>query len=314
VRFCLILTQVLLIITSLPAYGDLIGSQGRPDGRTIDRVIARVGSEPVTLLEVQSLQAADPDITYSAALDLLIDQRLVLSWARSNSVTVSQKEIERTERAVMEGNNIPEDRFDELLASRGQDRETFRDGLRDQIMVNKALSQALEPAMRIDDEEIEKRYKELYPPRRTFTIRHILLKPDTSGAENEVSVGELAAQIMDRIRKGAPFEDMALEYSADRVSAVEGGFLGSFREGELLPELEKLALELEPGDLGGPVRTSMGFHILKLEGKSLTEPPPLSQVRDGIRADLISRREPEVREQWLKELREKAFIEIFADE
>lgn len=311
------LTPVILLITfiiqSSPAYCKDTVSSGKPAGTSLDRLVARVNSEPITELEVQALRKDNPELSFTAALDVLIDQRMVLSWAKSNGITVLEREILKTEQAIMENNGIPGDRFDEVLAARGQNRETFRDDLRNQILVNKAMSKALEPAIRIDEQEIEKIYNEDYPPRRTFTLRHILLKPDTADGRDEAATMDLAVRIMKQIREGASFEDMALEYSADRDSAAEGGFLGTFSQGELLPELEEVALELEPGEIGGPVETSNGIHIISVDEKGLTQPPPLSQVRDKIRADLISRREPEVREKWLRELKEKAFIEVFAD-
>jgi parvulin-like peptidyl-prolyl isomerase len=312
-RSALFVLPFILILLTSSAYCETSGFTGDLEAGTIDRVIARVDSEAITFMEVRFLQENNPDLTHSAALDALIDQRLVLSWARSSMIMVSQEDIMKTEKAIMESNNFSEERFDEVLASRGQDRETFREELKDQILVNKALSLALEPAMRIDEKEIEQRYEELYPSRSTFTLRHILLKPDPSNGQDEAYVRELAVNIMDRIREGTPFEDMALEHSVDKISSGEGGYLGTFSEGELLPELEKMALKMEPGELGGPVQTTMGIHVLKLEEKGFSEPPPLSRVRDKIRAELISQREPGAREKWLRELRENAYIEIFTD-
>jgi hypothetical protein len=58
----------------------------------------------------------------------------------------------------------------------------------------------------------------------------------------------------------------------------------------------------------------MGFHIIRLDEKNLTEPPPLTTVREEIRADILSGKEAEARVQWLRELEDSTFIEIFPDE
>jgi parvulin-like peptidyl-prolyl isomerase len=304
----------ILFISSSPVFGQTGNLSENRTYKFIDRIVARVGDEPITQREVQILQASSSDLTYPAALSTIIDHRLVLSWARSKGLTVSQEEVEQSEKSIIEKNNLSEDRFEELLASRGQSRQTFRDDLMEQLIVNRALSIALSPRIRIEDKEIKQRYEEIYLPEKTFTIRHILLKHSDSAGGNEIAVMEEAVRIVDEIKAGASFEDAALKHSMDLASAEKGGELGTFKEGELLPELEKAALELEPGEVAGPVKTTMGFHIIKLDAIGVIGPPPLTAVREEIRADLLSGRETEVRMQWLKELRDGTFIEIFPDE
>ena len=304
----------LLFIMSMPPISvsaEIVYASGGRERQLIDRIVARVGSEPITQREIESLQAASPDLTYSTALQALIERRLILSWAESNRVTVSREELDRAEQAILENNNMSEARFEEILATRGQNRQLFRDDLMEQLIINKALRSALSPRITVQDEEIEQWYEENYPARMTFTIRHILLTPDVSGKEDDSAVLERANRIIEKIRSGASFESMAIQYSMDKTSAFKGGELGTFREGELVPELEKLALDLDSGELGGPVKTTMGYHILRLDGKRISEPPPLAEVREEIRATLASRKEVEVQTQWLKELRDSIFVEIF---
>jgi peptidyl-prolyl cis-trans isomerase SurA len=303
-----------LFISSFPVLGNATDLSGDRVVKPVDRIVARVGSEPITQREVQTLQATRSDLTYSDALRSLVEHRLVLSWARTRGLTVSQEEVDRVEKSIMENNSLSEVRFDELLASRGHNRQTFRDEMMEQLIVNKALSTALGPKVRIEEHEIKQRYEEIYPPKKTFTIRHILLKPSVSEGEDETAAWEQAVRIADEIKGGASFENMALQHSMDPASAEKGGELGTFREGELVPELERAALDLEPGEVVGPVRTTMGFHILRLDGKGVTEPPPLASVHEEIRADLLSGKETEARVQWLKELMDSTLIEIFHDE
>ena len=280
---------------------------------TVDRVVARVGPEPITQGEVQSVQSDNPSLTFSTALNALIERRLVVSWARKNRLDVSQGELEKVEQSIMVNNNLSEANFEELLASRGQDRHSFREDLAEQVLVNKALGTIIGQGSKVTEEEIRKRYENDYSPTGTLTIRHILLKPDPASGETEDAIRERAVRILDEIRAGAPFEAMAKQHSMDEASAATGGELGTFRAGELLPELESLALTLEPGETGGPVRTSLGFHILNLESKGVWEPPPLSSVEEEIRASLAEEKRVEVQRRWLEELRQSTFIEIFSD-
>jgi parvulin-like peptidyl-prolyl isomerase len=106
---------------------------------------------------------------------------------------------------------------------------------------------------------------------------------------------------------------MASKYSQDGSSADKGGRLGTFREGELFPELEELAAILEPGEVGGPVRTSAGYHILMVLSKKLSEPPPFTEVRRQLERSMMVEREESTRILWLDELKKTTYIEIFPD-
>jgi len=306
-RICLLSSLVFALVLNLACPG--------PAGaaRVVDQVIARVGPEPVTQREVEFLLADNPAFSRDEALQVLIERKLVLSWARDNKLSVSPEELEKSENALLDSNQMSMDRFEEFLASRGQDRRDFEDNLREQILLRKALSTAVGSKVRVTEEEIRKRYATFYPPRETFVISHILLTPDSPSSAGEGGLEDLALRIMDQLEEGIPFETLAREYSADRISAPKGGLLGTFQKGELLPELESLAADLEPGEIGGPVRTNLGLHILRLEKKSLLPPPPFSDVEDEIRAVLMEEKGREIQDQWFRELKENTHIEIFTD-
>ncbi|UCG38319.1 MAG: peptidyl-prolyl cis-trans isomerase, partial [bacterium] len=164
------------------------------------------------------------------------------------------------------------------------------------------------------EEELLRSYEEYYPPRERFTLRHILLRTEAgSDAEQMAAVKERAEEILSRARAGASFGDLARRHSEDDSSAAAGGYLGTFQRGEMIPELEKAALGLEVGQPGGPVRTSMGYHVLMLESRDTAPPPPLSTVRDELERALSAEKRQKAQEEWLKELRRQAYIETFPE-
>jgi len=87
-----------------------------------------------------------------------------------------------------------------------------------------------------------------------YTIRasHILVNSE-----------DTAQEILNQIKEGASFEEMARVYSIDKSSGRNGGDLGSFSRGDLNPEFENVAFKLEVGELSGIVKTSLGYHIIK---------------------------------------------------
>jgi len=78
-----------------------------------------------------------------------------------------------------------------------------------------------------------------------------------------VNSEEKAQEILNKIKQGASFEEMARVHSIDKSSGRNGGDLGSFSRGDLNPEFENAALKLNVGELSGIVKTSLGYHIIK---------------------------------------------------
>jgi peptidyl-prolyl cis-trans isomerase C len=116
-------------------------------------------------------------------------------------------------------------------------------------------------------------------------VRHVLI--DARSCEAERRATEVLAQAR---APGADFAALAREYSQDPGSAKRGGDLGFFERGRMAPEFEKAAFALaNPGDLSDVVRTSFGFHIIRLEERKPAGREPFEKVRDALVQDLVNR-------------------------
>jgi len=280
-----------------------------------DRVVARVGTEPITLRELTAALDQNPELGRQKILDLLIERRLVLVWAAARNITAGDDEVEQVATSIRERANLPEEQFENILQAQGESVEMYRANLRDQLIINKALGMALSSQTKVTEGEVQELYLKTYPRTTLFEVSHILLLiEEGASSEREASVREAAEKILSEVRDGVSFEALAAKYSQDTTSAQNGGRLGTFKEGELLPKLEEVAATLEPGETGGPVRTAAGYHILKLLSKIQSEPPSFAEVRDTLEKKLLMEKEEPARDRWLKELKETTYIEIFPDE
>lgn len=135
---------------------------------------------------------------------------------------------------------------------------------------------------KITDADVRARYdKEMaaMPPQNEVRARHILVKTK-----------EEAEAIIKQLDGGASFEEVAKEKSTDG-SAAQGGDLGYFGPGQMVPEFEKAANALEIGKYSKePVQTQFGFHVIKLEDKRVQQPPAFDQVKDQVKSILIRER------------------------
>lgn len=106
---------------------------------------------------------------------------------------------------------------------------------------------------------------------------------DAAGLEKK---RELAREVLAKVNAGQDFDELARKYSDDAASAVQGGDLGYFTRGTMVPDFENVAFSLKPGQVSDLVETSMGFHIIKCEGYIEGHTRSLDDVRDEVRADL----------------------------
>ncbi len=141
--------------------------------------------------------------------------------------------------------------------------------------------------------------------------RHILIRPDELTSEEDAF--RRLNQLRMRIQGGDDFAELARGHSNDTVSAADGGDLGWVSPGELVPEFEEVMNSLNPGEVSEPFQTQFGWHIVQvLERREhdSTEDIKRARAREAIR----ERKLEEARENWLREMRDEAYVEYRLDE
>ncbi|MDF0726903.1 peptidylprolyl isomerase [Cytobacillus sp. S13-E01] len=158
--------------------------------------------------------------------------------------------------------------FDAAIQQNGE--EAVRDMLKVDLLREKAASKDIE----VTEEEIQAKYDELKNKKPEIKASHILVADEAT-----------AKEVQGKLESGESFEDLAKEYGTDGT-ATQGGDLGYFGEGQMIPEFEKAAYALEIGEISDIVKTEFGFHIIKLTDKKATEVKPLDEMREEIESDL----------------------------
>jgi len=136
--------------------------------------------------------------------------------------------------------------------------------------------------------------------------RHILIRPNELITEDGAKVR--LQQLKQRIEGGDDFAELAKGNSIDTVSAADGGNLGWVGPGDLVPQFEQIMDTLAPGEISNPFKTQFGFHIVQvLERRKhdSTEDVKRAKARNAIR----QRKMEEARENWLREMRDEAYVE-----
>lgn len=142
-------------------------------------------------------------------------------------------------------------------------------------------------------------------------VRHILLRPSEIQSLNDAR--NTLLQLRRRIAAGEDFAALARQYSEDTVSAANGGDLGWVRPKQLVPAFEQAMNALEPKQLSEPVATPFGLHLIQvLERRQQTVVG--ERARAAAREQIHARKADDRYEQWMRQLRDEAYVEYLLDE
>lgn len=154
--------------------------------------------------------------------------------------------------------------------------------VKDRLLTGYAIEKALS-RVTVSEEEIRKYYddhKEEMTTGETVSASHILV-----GEE------ETAKDLLGKIRSGEmSFEDAAKNFSTC-PSGQNGGSLGEFGRGQMVPEFDDACFHMEVGELRGPIKTQFGYHLIRLDGKKKAEPLSYAEVKDEIAGRLTQEKQ-----------------------
>jgi parvulin-like peptidyl-prolyl isomerase len=142
-----------------------------------------------------------------------------------------------------------------------------------------------------------------------FEGAHIFVRvPQGARAVEVARLKKRAEEIRARLDAGESFEAVAKAASDDAVTAERGGELGVRKPGEI-PALDRAFVDLEPGEISGPLRTASGFHLVKLLAREELGVQPFADVRQRILGQLVQEEMIRQEKIWLKELKLRTFID-----
>ena len=154
--------------------------------------------------------------------------------------------------------------------------------MRENLVANAQL-QKIEKSIAISDDDLKKQYDAKKADYEQVGARHILIafkgSPAAQAGKPELTEEQAKAKAEDirkKIAGGASFEELAKTESDDTGSGANGGALGEFGRGQMVPEFEKAAFEAKVGDVTPVVRTQFGYHIIKVDSHGQT---PFEQVK-----------------------------------
>ena len=246
------------------------------------------------------------------ALDQAIGARLLLERSQQLDVPVSAADIDAEVAKVVEQVG-GEENFKKALAAQNITEEAFRSELEKGARVNKLVEQACTGVEEPTEQEVTDFYeahKSEYVTEHKVLCQHILVKVEDNSSSDEKSAAfEKILAIKERIAAGGNFAEEA-EKNSDCPSGREGGSLGWFGPGMMVPEFDKVAFEMKKGEVSGVVTTQFGYHIIYKADEQPGGQQTLVDVHDQIKDLLRHGARGKAVDAFVAELREKAEIEF----
>jgi peptidyl-prolyl cis-trans isomerase SurA len=251
-----------------------------PEIIEIDRIVAVVNDDVIVYSELQTrlrtvveqlensgVPAPPADVLEKQVLEELILDRLQTQLATSTGVRIDDESLNRQIADIAQQNNLSLREFRDILQRDGYDFGTFREEIRNELIKSRVQQRQVQSRVQVTDRDIDNflatRAKQ-GGNTPEYRVAHILIAvPDGASPEQLADARDEAEDIVARLNAGANFGRTAAAESDGR-QALEGGDLG-WRKGEELPTLfENVVPELKKGEVSGVIRSSSGFHLIKL--------------------------------------------------
>ncbi len=197
------------------------------------------------------------------------------------------------------------------LQAQGETFEKFRREVRDQYIVSALRAKNISPEkIIISPYKVETYYlahQDDFKVEDEIKLRMIVLNK-TSG--DDTNTARLAGEILAKIKEGATFQEMASVYSQDSQRS-QGGDWGWVERSVLRKELADTAFTLKPGQVSGVIETPEACYLMLVEQARPAHVKPLSEVRDDVEVTLRTQEQKQLEQQWIAQLKKKAFIRLF---
>lgn len=213
----------------------------------------------------------------------MIDEELQRQFAARAGIALSAAEIKRGEDAVAEavGGVAAWKKLTQGLEN------TALDKMKAEILWEKISAQAVKPQVNVGLSEVDKLLEELAKSRHVVERQIAMIMIGNANDKEETKAQlQRITDIREKLQNGADFATLARTYSEDKTAA-KGGEMGWFGTGELNPQLEAALDKMQPGQISEPIRTPVGWHLIKLENARTTKPidtKPITQLKIYILA------------------------------
>jgi peptidyl-prolyl cis-trans isomerase C len=297
----------------------------KPVPAELPEVVARVNGETINKGEFEKaiknvegraggpVPADQRDRVYRGVLDQLIAYRLLMQETKSRKIEVPETEVDARISQIKQ--QFPsEDEFKKTLAQRNMTVEQLRSDAKSDMSVAKMLETEVNTKVAVQPDDVNTFYQknpEKFQQPERVRASHILLRvEENADAKAKEAAKTKAADLLNQVKAGKDFAELAKQHSQDPGSAVQGGDLGFFQQGQMVGAFERAAFALKPGEVSEIVETPFGFHIIKMAEKQAARTVPIDEVKPQIEQFLQNQQRQEKTQAFINSLKSKGKVEV----
>jgi peptidyl-prolyl cis-trans isomerase C len=296
----------------------------KPVPADLPDVVARVNGEAINKADLQSavtqlesragrtVPADQRDRVFRGVLDQLIAYRLLAQESVTRNVAVSDVDVDA--RAAEIRKQFPSEQvFQQTLEQQHMTEAEFRDDVRQGLRITGLIDAELAARAPVTAEQVNQFYaSNSFQQGERLRASHILIAvPENADAATKEAARAKATEILNQVKGGADFAELARQNSQDPGSAPRGGDLDYFERGQMVGPFEEAAFALAAGQTSELVETRFGYHIIKVVDKQAARTIPLEEVRGRIEEYLREQNREKQTQVFIDALRTKAQVEIF---
>ncbi len=318
---------LLFILAALWSLAPLVPSN--LSAEVIDRVAVVIDREPHTLAEIKGFaeRKMRHDLTFEdltrvdasskEILEEFITDQLLSSEAKRLGIKISEEDIDQYIASVQKRTGLTSAQLSEVLRREGMDMKRYRTSIGTEIKNQELIKKQVKKKVNITAADVERYYqanRRKYRTKEKVRLRHILVRVlKDAPPEEERAAFDKVNRIRERALQGKDFSRLVRENS-EGGGAFQGGDIGWVERKSLLKEIAEVAFKLSEGEISPPVRTSLGVHLVKVEGLQPAGTVPLAQLAKTIKAELRAKTLNERFEKWIRtDLRKKHRVVVKLD-
>ncbi len=250
-----------------------------------------------------------------AALKDLVDRQLIIDSFKTQGFSIPEYVVEdRMQNIIREEFGGDRTAFVRTLKAQGFTLSRFREIERDKIIVQAMRQRAVRSDFVISPDKVEAYYRRNiaeYSTPEEIRLSMIVLRVEEDGSGDPAATKRaMAEEIRGKLADGADFAGIAQMYSEDST-AEAGGDWGWIDRKTLNEELNRVAFSLQPGQLSRVVQLGDSLYIMRVEARKAAVTKPLAELREEISKKLFEEERIRLQEQWIKTLREKAYVKVY---
>jgi peptidyl-prolyl cis-trans isomerase C len=287
---------------------DFVAASFKGKKITLAEVDKKIESIPVFALQKQR-GAKDPKVINQLrrqAVDNMISRQLILDEAKKSGL-VDEAKVDQDVKQIISSYGT-EEKLSDLLKQIHTTLPDFKTNIADDSRMRMFLEKKFADMPKITDEELKQEFQknpQRYSEQEQVRANHILVNKDTPDAEKKIQA--IYAEVT---KPKADFAAIASQKS-DCPSKSRGGDLGLFRKGMMVPDFEKVAFELKPGEISKPVKTQFGWHIIKVEEHRQAGASSFEEAKPKIMQTLSGTRKSAAMQKYLEDLKKTAKVQVF---